>query len=263
MSVLSWIIIIGCILRSLIYVYEKSTGERDTFDFDDTEQEFEPEIEFDKRAYRIDSFPIYLVTGVEKQLKNDVALSYICMDKGLQEYNAGNYEDSVYYFIPSILLNPNDPEGYRNVGVAKIMLHEYNEALFYLDNAIDKFPNDSELYSSRALLYLSINDFEKSQENTNIALMLDPNNAEAYYVKGCLNYINQEYEKCIQDYSKAISLGDNHVKECSYFEMADFYHKIHCFQNVDLCIEEITKINPNKSKSEIMNKLTELNLQNI
>ena len=64
-------------------------------------------------------------------------------NKGIIEYNAGQYEYAIIYFDKAILIDPNYIDTYYNRAVAKYNLNQYKESLLDYSKYIElKYKED-------------------------------------------------------------------------------------------------------------------------
>lgn len=127
----------------------------------------------------------------------------------IEEYNKGNYQQSIIYFTKSIELDPTDAYAYYNRGIAYYELKWYENAIADYENAIELDPNNAAAYNNRGITYNELKQYTKAIADYNKAIALDPKNTAAYNNRGWAYNQLKQYEKAIADCNKAIELDSN------------------------------------------------------
>lgn len=94
-------------------------------------------------------------------------------DKGLANFNLGNYRESISDFVRAEHLNPKNSDAFYNHGLALVSIGRYKDAIPLYSKSIALFPNNAQPYYTRAVAELltgnytnSIADFRKNVQLT-------------------------------------------------------------------------------------------------
>jgi tetratricopeptide (TPR) repeat protein len=117
-------------------------------------------------------------------------LSYLLL--GNAYFHLGNIDQAITYFRHVLKLDPEYPEGKRNLGVAlrdqgKIQgekNHNLSGAITLLQEAVQYLPNDFETYQLLGVAYGQAGDTQKAIEYFKKEIELAPKNATAHFNLG-------------------------------------------------------------------------------
>lgn len=144
-------------------------------------------------------------------------------EKAIQNFNTGNYFESIQLLNKAIMLNPSVPDLYYGRGRSKLHFEDYSGAILDLNNAIEidsKYELACLIYRGAAkfnlgLLIASINDFSR-------AIELDPIYVDAYIRRGRVKLELKDYAGAINDFDKVIAMVPNNAEAYKYRGDAKF-----------------------------------------
>ena len=133
-----------------------------------------------------------------------------------------NYTSAIADYTKAIKLNRNYIEAYFNRADTYHKKKDYDNAIIDYTMAIYSDPNDEIFYFNRAEVYKDAKDYDKAIADYTVAIYLDSDYADAYKNRGDSFYNKELYDKAIADYDKAINLDSNNKE--SYFNRGITYH---------------------------------------
>ncbi len=154
--------------------------------------------------------------------------------KGLEAYDAGEYDRAVSYFERAISLDPNVKEYHNNLGMALIQMKQYTEAITQFSMVITNDPSTTEekklvkfAYRGRGMAFLQRQNFEEALQAFNNALAIDVEedwNIDIYYYKAnvleCMGYPTS----AIENYTAVLDM--NPKNERAMLARANLYREI-------------------------------------
>jgi tetratricopeptide (TPR) repeat protein len=194
-------------------------------------------------------------------------------NRGLAEYEKGNYQEAIEYYTKAIESNPDDAFLYNNRGLATYYgakkAKEYKTAISDFSKAIELKPDYAAAYHNRGLAYFkrggwaSTGPFDKAISDFTKAIELKPDYLDAYYNRG-LTY-NQfifyygkpfthdvigRFNKAIVDFNRVLDLdpdyvlayaglGNAHYRYGEWDKGAEYYNK--ALKHEDLILEKVGK----------------------
>jgi tetratricopeptide (TPR) repeat protein len=78
--------------------------------------------------------------------------------KGVEAFNAKDYQNAVVYFKKTLELNPKDAKAFYDLGLISYSKGEYLEAIQYCGVAIELAPSEPKYYRCRGPAYGKISD---------------------------------------------------------------------------------------------------------
>ena len=189
--------------------------------FEDAEQEFIKSLEFlPDRASTLTNlsaaqFKLNKYAEARISAKKAIALDpnngQGFLNLGLIEKESDNLELAINLFDKAITLEPTLSEAYLNQGAALNEMYRNEEAISSLNKAISLQPNYAEAYSNKGNALLELNRYDEAISLFDKAISLQPNYAEAYSNKGNALLELNRYDEAISLFDKAISLNPNQV----------------------------------------------------
>jgi tetratricopeptide (TPR) repeat protein len=133
-------------------------------------------------------------------------------NKGVDLFNAGQYEPAIQAYNEAIRLNPNYTEAYSNRGAAFDALNNPERAVQDYTAAIELNPQLTAAYSNRAAALGDLGNFEKAIEDWNIVIQRTPRDPLAYNGRGGCYKALGNLEPALRDFEKAIALKPGYTK---------------------------------------------------
>ena len=147
-------------------------------------------------------------------------------NKGLDEYNSGNYEDALYSFNVSLGLEPNQSEALYYKAITLGRLFEFDEAIEVIDRAIELDSCDDRFWNDKANFLVCLQQYDKAIECFDKALELNPEDSVIFANKGFMYLQIENYDDALKNYNEACKLEKtvhNYVGLSNvYVEMSDF-----------------------------------------
>ena len=102
-------------------------------------------------------------------------------NKGVSEYQKGNYKEAEKNFLDNSVKNPKDPYLHFNLGNAYYKNKEYDKAESEYKYALQNpdFKDKSSVYQNLGNIFYSKKEYKKALENYRKALLENPNNSDA------------------------------------------------------------------------------------
>ncbi|MDA3884544.1 MAG: tetratricopeptide repeat protein [Candidatus Delongbacteria bacterium] len=144
--------------------------------------------------------------------------------KGLDAYDAKDFNLAIEYYSKVIEYDPDCVDAYISIGNAYQALNRFDKAISSYNKAIKLNPNYAEVYYNRGNTYNSLKEFDKAISSYNKAIKLVPNYTDAYNNRGGAHYKLKEYNKAIVNFTKAIELNPNHAK--AYLNKGTAHYKL-------------------------------------
>lgn len=137
------------------------------------------------------------------------------VDTGYENYQKGNYEEAVNYFLKAAEIDSEDPEIYYLAGVCKSQLMQNEAAIDFYEKALALDPDYAEVHYEKGYSYFLMNEYEKAIASFDKAVESKPDYAEAYVNRGSVKCITGDKEGALGDWKKAEALGATvPVQEC-------------------------------------------------
>lgn len=157
-------------------------------------------------------------------------------DKGLEKYNASNYNDAIKFFKKAIAEDSSHVDAHYYTGMSYDMIDDYDKARYYYEKALVLNPIYADVWNELGALYYKQDDHESAEENYKKCLENDNRFHYAYYNLGLIEHargnIDAEVKllkKCIElkpNYANALNaLGIYHYDKNEYSEARKYYQK--------------------------------------
>ena len=141
--------------------------------------------------------------------QNSAAKPYF--DRGLQQYESGDYEGAIRSFTQVLNLDPDAYLAYYNRGLARNKLGSYDGAIADYTSAMLINSQYVNAVYGRALAKFNKGDYDGAIADSNDALHLDPKYADAYYNRGNAYYHKEDFAKAAADYAETIRLRPSYA----------------------------------------------------
>jgi len=140
----------------------------------------------------------------------------IFLDKGIEEFYEGNFQDAINNFNKSLELNKDFSVTYFYRGAAFHSLAEYDEAMLDYTKALSLDSKMTDAYYNRAKIILSRKDIQnpdikKAISDLEKALELDEKFADALYAMAAAYKKLEDYHKSLEYIEKLLQISPDHV----------------------------------------------------
>jgi len=134
------------------------------------------------------------------------------MDRGMEYYERGEYDEAVAEFQAAIELEPDDAGAHRNLGTAYLEQGKYEEAAAAYEKAIELDPDFGEAYGDLAGAYVNLGRLSEAIAAGEKAIELAPEYAMAYNNLGFAYYTQGMLDEAIAEYQEAIRINPDFDK---------------------------------------------------
>lgn len=141
----------------------------------------------------------------KKGLVGDIQRTFyvINYNKGITANSTMNYEEAVGYFEKAVAVNPDDPKGYVNLGVAYSMLGDADKALDAFRGGVEADPTSVDAWRNLGITYQSVGDYARAGDAFTKVVELAPDDADGLFSLGDMYFNDKEFEKALQYYEQA------------------------------------------------------------
>jgi len=134
------------------------------------------------------------------------------MERGMEYYERGEYDEAVAEFQAAIELEPDDAGTHRNLGTAYLEQGKYEEAAAAYEKAIELDPDFGEAYGDLAGAYVNLGRLSEAIAAGEKAIELAPDYAMAYNNLGFAYYTQGMLDEAIAEYQEAIRINPDFDK---------------------------------------------------
>ena len=137
---------------------------------------------------------ILAIKSYEKGLEIDPKNSLIYNNLGLLfSHDLPDNKKAEEYFKKSILLNPNMPEAYNNLGSLYKSIDKPDEAIKYFNKSIEVNKEFFQAYHNLGTVYKSTGEFNKAKDNIKKAIKIYPKHTNSHRtLSGLIKYSKDE-----------------------------------------------------------------------
>jgi tetratricopeptide (TPR) repeat protein len=137
-------------------------------------------------------------------------------DKGVEFFDAGQYEDALTEFNAALVADPNQPGILARAGDCYMRLKRNDEALDAYDKALAIDPNDGSIYAQKGVVLSRLGRTAESQEMFRKSAELDPKGAALnFYNLGATLYNAGDMEKAAEAFRQSIAADTGYAE--SYY----------------------------------------------
>ncbi len=156
----------------------------------------------------------------------------------------GDYEKAINDFSRTSEIEQNFPHAYYNRGRVYYMLEKYDEALTDFQKSIELAPAE---FGYRAngnigLIYHKQGQYDKALEAYNESMSYDDSKADVFYLRGETYTALEEYQNAIADYRAAIERFSRYDK--AYQSLGYAYYKTGQFDQAMEALNQALEITP-------------------
>jgi len=127
-------------------------------------------------------------------------------NKGIIEYEEGQYDLSIENFKKAIEINDSNFDYHYNLGLAYIKTEEYDLAVTSFNKAIVLNPRDFDIYQNLGLAFFNKGEFLKAAKAYKKAVMLNSNDPENFENAGAAYFSLKNYKEAIFYFKQAVKL---------------------------------------------------------
>ena len=131
---------------------------------------------------------------------------------GFANKSLGRHQDAEFGFRNAIILNPDDPKGHINIGIALKNQGKLKESIKAYDEAIFLNPKCADAYNNKGNALRDLGKLEDAMNAYDKALSFEPTFAEVYNNIGNVYQDQDQREDAIKAYDKALLLEPNFVE---------------------------------------------------
>ncbi len=175
--------------------------------------------------------------------------------KGVNKYDAGNYEGAVEDFNQVIELDPQNALAYNKRGDAYYRLGDYEQAKADSSQAILLNPQDGNAYFDRGFAFYGLEKYKEAIADYTQAIKLNSENAYPYYGRGLARSQVKDNKGAIGDFSKAIALKPEYTE--AYLQRGILRRRLKLRQAAIQDFDQIIKIDPSDAKAYYQRALTQ------
>lgn len=178
-----------------------------------------------------------LAPEAKKTLVHDNQRSFFVANynKGITANSTMNYREAVDYFEKAVAIDPDDPKGFVNLGVAYSMLDEDEKSLQAFKRAVEADSSSVDGWRNLGITYQAMREFVLATEAFSRVVELAPDDTDGLFSLGDMYFNEKEYEKALQSYTKAAETrGDDAALQyqigASYFSLQKYDDAVQAFQ---------------------------------
>lgn len=141
-----------------------------------------------------------------------------------EEYEKGNYENSIQFYQLAIDNNENKTLSYFNMANAAFQLDDIYKAIVFYRSAIKLAPDFFMAYQNLAIAYYTLNDMAKTISTIHYALRIEPKNEKCHLLLGAAYREAGDINKAILKFEQIV---DNNIEKFDlYIPIAEMYRKL-------------------------------------
>ncbi|MEJ2325058.1 MAG: tetratricopeptide repeat protein [Nitrospirota bacterium] len=133
--------------------------------------------------------------------------------RGLAQWQLGNYEKAVRDFTLTVKLDPGVEDGLVNRGGVRLSMEDYHAAIKDLEAAVKINPRSVPAHFNLGLVYLRLGMIDKAIESFGRVVEIDPSDSEALFNRGALYAEKGDRAKALADMKAAARLGHRGARE--------------------------------------------------
>jgi len=137
----------------------------------------------------------------------NMAWAYIDRCQALD--HSGKYELAIADCNRGIRLDPADPNGFLNRGIAYKNRNDFTRAIADYDHVLQLKPNYAKAYGDRGNVYFAQKNYTRAIADYDEAIRLDPQFANAYYGRGLAKQLTGDAAGGDADIAKAREIDPN------------------------------------------------------
>jgi tetratricopeptide (TPR) repeat protein len=168
---------------------------------------------------------------------------------GQKYMKSGRYGDAAIEFRNAIRLDSRSADGYYQLSLADLALHDWQGAYLALERSLELDPSNLNARLDRARLQMASGRFDKTEEEANAVLQQDPKNAGAYQLLSASLVSQQKYDQALAALSKLAEFLPNDAN--SYVRMADIEDGLRRFKDAEAHLKRAVSVDPKSKRATI------------
>jgi tetratricopeptide (TPR) repeat protein len=128
-------------------------------------------------------------------------------DSGIALTEANRPNEAIPLFRKALIMEPENPLLWLNLGIAQQRTGEYDEALTSFQRAVYIEDALADAWVSMGLIYYELEQFEQAEECYHAALIRDEHAPKTWNNLGVLYFVEGSYEEARHCFEEAISLA--------------------------------------------------------
>ena len=125
---------------------------------------------------------------------------------GIALTEANRPDEAIPLFRQALIMEPENPLLWMNLGIAQQRTGDYEEALISFQRAVFIDDGLPEALGSMGLIYYELEQFDSAEECYQSALILDADSPTIWNNLGVLYFVEGSYEEARQCFEKAVSM---------------------------------------------------------
>ncbi len=177
--------------------------------------------------------------------------------KAQRSYNTGigylgrdEYAQALPYFIEAVVVDPDYPEAWFQIGYCDTELGRYAQAVDAFKRAVKIKPNFAEAYSNMGNAYSYLDRYQAAIESYRQALRIDPSDAITYKNMGGAYHQLERFEDAIRWYKEAIRLRPDDAD--TYANLGLSLGRLHEWEEAIQAHKQAIRINPDHAQAHYL-----------
>lgn len=178
-------------------------------------------------------------------------------NQGVPLFNEKKYDEALKYFDKAVIVDSENPEGYRERGVCYLQMGEKDEAVKDFNTVIkaDKEVKDLVTRINLALIYFQADDYEKASPLYEEVLKHDPENIMAISKLALIYQQQEKSEMAIKLYEKVTRTKKDDPD--LWFNLGILYFQMGRYEEAFKSFNNVVDLNPDDVES-LMNLVNSL-----
>lgn len=185
---------------------------------------------------------------IEAGTYNVATLAIAYLNRGLEYFDKGYYDQAINDYSASIDLAPKNADVYNNRGNAYQAKRDYDRAISDFDAAIALNPRHVLAYNNRGIAYANKGAFDAAIRSYDMAVTLAPQYGGAFNNRGYAYARKGDRDAAIADFGRAITLNPNDV--LAYRNRAKIYQSQGDYEAAIADYQQALALRPSESAAQ-------------
>jgi Flp pilus assembly protein TadD len=129
---------------------------------------------------------------------------------GIALTEANRPNDAIPLFRKALIMEPQNPLLWLNLGIAQQRTGEYEEAIFSFQKALAIDDDIAEAWLSLGLIYYELEYFDLAESSYQRSIMLDDGNPKTWNNLGVLYFVEGDFEEARYCFEEALTLAPHY-----------------------------------------------------